>query len=225
MDKKQNIPHILQVWITTAEIHCSRTDHKNHLRPVCEAQFNISLVLHGHQKKNSKKSQTHRQLNGSRSSPPRVQGYETTRLNQSGFLLIHLIIETIIERFHIVLQIHRVFPVYGQFFNVAQSDGAFDITVVFLSPLNALLDFSFDKICVQQRVVLGQFRQSLEGFLGVFEIECWIWSLRIVKNIKVCKFFFFICCSGNTWKKDNNQVFNIQSVKISNNTTPFIIQP
>lgn len=158
-------------------------------------------------------------------APPRVRGYETTRLNQSGFLLIHLIIETIIEWFHIVLQIHRVFPVYGQFFNVAQSDGAFDITVVFLSPLNALLDFFFDKICVQQRVVLGQFRQSLEGFLGVFEIECWIWSLRIVKNIKVCKFFFFICCSGNTWKKDNNQVFTIQSVKISNNTTPFIIQP
>lgn len=123
-------------------------------------------------KKNSKKPQTHRQLNGSRSSPPRVRGYETTRLNQSGFLLIHLIIETIIERFHIVLQIHRVFPVYGQFFNVAQSDGAFDITVVFLSPLNALLDFFFDKICVQQRVVLGQFRQSLEGLLWVFEIEC-----------------------------------------------------
>lgn len=136
-----------------------------------------------------------------------------------------IIIKIIVERFHIVLQIHRVFPVYGQFFNVAQSDGAFDITVVFLSPLNALLDFFFDKICVQQRVVLGQFRQSLEGFLGVFEIKCWIWSLRIVKNIKVCKFFFFICCSGNTWKKDNNQVFNIQSVKISNNTTPFIIQP
>lgn len=74
MDKKQNIPHILQVWITTAEIHCSRTDHTNHLRPVCEAQFNISLVLHGHQKKNSKKSQTHRQLNGSRSSPPQGTG-------------------------------------------------------------------------------------------------------------------------------------------------------
>lgn len=224
MDKKQNIPHILQVWITTAEIHCTRTDHTNHLRPVCEAQFNISLVLHGHQKKNSKKPQTHRQLNGSRSSPP--PGYGV--MKQHGWISLAfylIIIKIIVERFHIVLQIHRVFPVYGQFFNVAQSDGAFDITVVFLSPLNALLDFFFDKICVQQRVVLGQFRQSLEGFLGVFEIKCWIWSLRIVKNIKVCKFFFFICCSGNTWKKDNNQVFNIQSVKISNNTTPFIIQP
>lgn len=101
----------------------------------------------------------------------------------------------------ICLQIPRVFSRQGEFSNIPESYRTFDFSVMLLPPTNTVLDFFYNEVSEQQGIIFSEFCQSVEGFLRIFEIECGVRLLGVIKNVKVSKSFLFFCCPWNSWKR------------------------
>lgn len=53
---------------------------------------------------------------------------------------------------------------------------------------------------VVERVELHEIMQSLEGLVGVFKVEGRVRRSCIIKYVKISKFDFLVCFSGNSCK-------------------------